>query len=183
MSSLSHTREPHRDARPWLVLIAILVIALDRITKIVVARSVESGTGIVVIPRVFRITHVVNTGAAFSMFADSASPLVVRTGLIAFSVLAAVGIVYMLWRYGKTWSPASVGLALILGGAVGNLYDRALLHYVVDFLEVHIGTYHWPDFNLADSAICVGAILLIADMLFSNDATQQPTGEGDAGGV
>jgi signal peptidase II len=163
-----------RDARWWLLLIAVAVIVLDRATKVVVAKYVEMGGGIVVVPHIFRISHVLNTGAAFSMFADSASPIAVRLGLVVFSLLVTIGIAFLLWRYGRTWSLASIGFALILGGAIGNLYDRTVLHYVVDFLEVHIGSYHWPDFNVADSAICVGAVLLLAEMIWpSEDATKQ----------
>jgi signal peptidase II len=167
-----HTEaKPRRDARPWLLLISLAVIVLDRITKIVVARHVAMGTGIVVIPRVFRITHVLNTGAAFSMFADSSSPIVVRIGLVTFSTIAAAIVIAMLWRYGKNWSFTSVGFALVLGGALGNLYDRAVMHYVVDFLEVHIVNYHFPDFNVADSCITVGAALLILDMILPDRST------------
>lgn len=166
-----------RDARPWLLLIAVLALVLDRITKIVVAKHVQMGYGIVVIPNVFRITHVLNTGAAFSMFADSASPLAVRIGLIVFSVLAALAVFVMLWRYGRQWSLSSVGFALVLGGALGNLYDRAVLHYVVDFLEVHIFSYHFPDFNAADSCISVGAALLIIEMIWPRKSSTEDTAD------
>ncbi len=166
MSAVLHTESrPQRDARPWLLVIALLVIVLDRISKIVVAKKIAMGSAITVIPHIFRITHVLNTGAAFSMFAESASPMAVRVGLIAFSVIAVCVVLAMLWRYGRTWSLAGIGFALVLGGAIGNLYDRAVLHYVVDFLEVHIVGYHWPDFNVADSAISVGAVLLLIEML------------------
>ena len=180
--------KPMRDARPWLLLISLVAIAVDRVTKIAVAKHVYMGDGIVVIPKVFRITHVLNTGAAFSMFADSASPMAVRIGLIAFSLIAACAVLFMLWRYGKRWSTASVGFALVLGGAVGNLYDRAVYHYVVDFLEVHIFSYHFPDFNVADSCITVGAILLVIEMLWGsasqqiNESASQP-GVVDRGDV
>ncbi len=174
MSDTTHIEAiPRRDARPWLLLISLLVIVLDRITKNVVAKHVVMGTGIVVIPRVFRITHVLNTGAAFSMFADSTSPAVVRIALVAFSLIAATGVLAMLWRFGKAWTLSSVGFALVLGGAIGNLYDRAVYHYVVDFLEVHIVHYHFPDFNVADSCICIGASLLVLDMLRPSVASQQ----------
>jgi signal peptidase II len=85
--------------------------------------------------------------------------------LIAFSVVAVLVVIGLLVRMGRTASPSTVALALILGGAIGNLYDRVRLHYVVDFLEVHIWRYHWPDFNVADSAIVVGACLLLLEML------------------
>jgi signal peptidase II len=155
-----------RDARPWLLLISLLAVAVDRVTKNYVATHIYMGSGIVVIPKVFRITHVLNTGAAFSMFADSASPVAVRIGLVSFSLIAAVAVLFMLWKYGKVWSVSSIGFALVLGGAVGNLYDRAVYHYVVDFLEVHIVKYHFPDFNVADSCITVGACLLVFEMIW-----------------
>ena len=118
------------------------------------------------IPHVFRISHVLNFGAAFSMFAESASPEAVRWSLVVFSLVATAVVLTMLWRMGRVFSPAAVGLALILGGAIGNLYDRMKLHYVVDFLEVHIVHYHWPDFNVADSCISVGAILILVELLW-----------------
>lgn len=175
MSAVLHPEaKPTRDARVWLLLIALAVIVLDRATKLLVAKKVAMGSAVTVIPHVFRITHVLNTGAAFSMFSDSASPLAVRIGLVTFSVIAAVAVLVMLWRYGKTWSLASIGFALVLGGAVGNLYDRVALHYVIDFLEVHILGYHWPDFNVADSAISVGAVLLLAEMIWPRGSVEEP---------
>lgn len=178
MSTMQAPTTTQRDARPWLLLIAAAVIALDRITKIEVAEHIDIGGGFVVIPHIFRISHVLNTGAAFSMFSDASSPAMVRIGLVAFSVLVTLGISFLLWRYGKVWSSASVGFALILGGAIGNLYDRTVLHYVVDFLEVHISTYHWPDFNVADSAISIGAVLLIAEMIWPQAPEAEPS-EGE----
>ena len=105
-----------------------------------------------------------NTGAAFSAFAESASPVTVRYALITFSAIAIVIVGTMLWRAGRDFTLSGLALALILGGAAGNLYDRVALHYVVDFIEVHIVHYHWPDFNLADSAIVTGACLLILEI-------------------
>lgn len=167
---LSTEVKPTRDARVWLLLISLLVIVLDRVTKVLVAKKVAMGSAVTVIPHVFRITHVLNTGAAFSMFSESASPMAVRIGLVAFSLVAVSAVLVMLWRYGRTWSLASIGFALVLGGAVGNLYDRVVLHYVIDFLEVTIVHYHWPDFNVADSAISVGAVLLLAEMIWPRNA-------------
>lgn len=175
MSAQLHTESTRRDARPWLLLIALLVIVLDRVSKSVVAKKIEMGSAVVVIPHVFRITHVLNTGAAFSMFAESTSPMAVRIGLIVFSIIAALVVLGMLWKYGRTWSMAAVGFALVLGGAVGNLYDRVVLHYVVDFLEVHILSYHFPDFNAADSAITVGAVLLLAEMIWPRSSALSDT--------
>ncbi len=155
-----------RDARPWLFVIALFAVLLDRLTKVIVSAKLEAGQAITVIPGFFRITHVLNFGAAFSMFAESASPTAVRLSLVIFSIIAA-GIVFaMIWKMGRIFSPASVGLALIFGGAIGNLYDRIKLHYVIDFLEVHIMHYHWPDFNVADSCISIGVVLLLIELLW-----------------
>jgi signal peptidase II len=150
---------------PWLLLISALIIALDRWSKLWVIGHIELGQAIPVIPKFFRITHVLNEGAAFSLFADSATPEHVRWGLIAFSTLAALAVLVALFRMGQRLTLTTLALALVLGGAVGNDYDRIRFASVVDFLEVHIFSYHWPDFNVADSAIVVGACLLFLDAL------------------
>jgi signal peptidase II len=156
--------ERRRDARLWLIVIALVVIALDRWTKIWIQHHLTRGSFITVIPGFFRISHVYNTGAAFSMFAESVSPTTVRWVLVAFSLVAAVVVMGMIVRVGRRWSATGVALGLILGGAIGNLYDRLVYHYVVDFLAVNIYHYHWPDFNVADSAIVVGACLLLLEI-------------------
>jgi signal peptidase II len=163
-----------RDWRIWLLAVSALVIALDRITKIWVSAHIAEGSAIAVIPRVFRITHVLNSGAAFSLFNDSPHPERTRWMLIAFSLLAAVVVLVVLLRVGRRFSLTALSMALVLGGAIGNVWDRLLTGTVVDFLEVHIVHYHWPDFNVADSAIVVGGILLILDSLRSTStATEQ----------
>jgi signal peptidase II len=159
------TRSAGRDMRWLMLVIAALVVVLDRVTKLWIVAHILPGHGIVVIPRVFRLTHVLNTGAAFSMFEGSASPILVRNLLVGFSIIAVVVVLVLIWKMGRSVSPMSVALALILGGAIGNLYDRIRYLHVVDFLEVHIVHYHWPDFNVADSAIVVGACLLLLEML------------------
>ena len=153
------------DRRGILFLISLLVIALDRITKIDVARDIPLGDAHVVIPKVFRITHVLNTGAAFSLFGDSASPERVRWLLVGFSLIAAIIVAIVLVRMGRRITATTFGLALILGGAIGNAYDRIRTGAVIDFFEVHIIHYHWPDFNVADSCIVIGGILLVLHSL------------------
>ena len=160
---------------PWLLLISVVVIALDRWSKVWITNNVEIGTAITVIPKFFRITHVLNEGAAFSLFADSASPEQVRWGLIGFSTLAALAVLVALFRMGRRLTLTTLALALVLGGAVGNDYDRIRFASVVDFLEVHIFSYHWPDFNVADSAIVVGACLLFLDALLPKKKSVGPT--------
>lgn len=152
------------DARPWLLLLSALIIAVDHLTKRLVVAHLPAGSRHILIPRVLAISHVLNTGAAFSAFSDSTSPEKVRFGLIAFSVLAVLIVLAMLWRAGRALTLSSVAFALILGGAIGNLYDRVVYHHVIDFIEVHIVHYHWPDFNVADSAIVIGACLLILEI-------------------
>lgn len=156
---------PRRDMRWFALAIAAAVVLIDRLTKLWIVAHIKPGHAIVVIPKVFRLTHVLNTGAAFSLFEGSASPTLVRNLLVGFSVVAVAVVLVLIWKMGRTVTLTSVSLALILGGAIGNLYDRVRFAYVVDFLEVHIVHYHWPDFNVADSAIVVGACLLLLEML------------------
>lgn len=160
----SHHKQ--QDARLWIYLIAVLSIIADRASKLWINTHVPLGGNINVINHVFRISHVLNYGAAFSMFGESAQPGRVRYGLIAFSLIAITVVAITIWKIGRELTLAGVGLGLILGGAIGNLWDRASLHFVIDFLEVHIGSYHWPDFNIADSCICVGAALLMIEILW-----------------
>jgi signal peptidase II len=153
------------DMRWLMLVIAALIVLLDRVTKLWVIANIKQGHAIVIIPRIFRLTHVVNTGAAFSIFEGASSPALVRNLLIGFSIIAVTVVLALIWKTGQRATLTSVALALILGGAIGNLYDRIRFAYVVDFLEVHIVHYHWPDFNVADSAIVVGACLLLLEML------------------
>jgi signal peptidase II len=155
-----------RNWRGLLLAISAFTLALDRFTKNWVNHHIEEGTGITIIPRIFRISHVQNPGAAFSMFSESANPGRTRWILIAFSLLAAAVVLGVLLRIGRRFTMTSLSMALVLGGAVGNAWDRIRYGTVVDFLEVHIVHYHWPDFNVADSAIVIGGILLMLDALF-----------------
>ena len=150
---------------PWLLLISAFIYAADQYTKLLVTKHVRLGGAIPVLDGIFRITHWTNEGAAFSLFADSASPNTVRWGLVAFTVLASLAVLIALIYLGSRITTATIALALILGGALGNLHDRILTGSVVDFLEVHIFSYHWPDFNVADSAVVIGACLLLLDSL------------------
>jgi signal peptidase II len=150
---------------PWLLLISALVIFADRLTKTWVAMHVRLGGAIPIISRILRITHWTNDGAAFSLFADSASPHAVRWALIGFALLAALVVLIAMVRLGDRFTLTTVALALIFGGALGNVHDRILYGSVVDFIEVHIFSYHFPDFNVADSSIVIGACLLLLDSL------------------
>lgn len=158
-------RYAQSDARPLALLIAFLVILADRLSKIWVHNHIPIGEAKTVIPGVFRITHVLNTGAAFSLFEGVRSPEAVRYVLIGVAVVEIAVVLGFLFRTGRRFSLSTVAFALILGGALGNLYDRVRLHHVIDFLEVRIVHYHWPDFNIADSCIVIGACLLMIEVL------------------
>lgn len=156
------------SARILHFLLALIVVLLDRWTKRAVAARIAMYSHIQIIPGFFRLTHTENTGAAFSLFADSPSHW--KTGLlIAFSFAAMVIVSVLLWRQARahTVTITGIALALILGGAVGNLWDRVASGRVVDFLLFYVRQYQWPVFNLADSAIVVGASLLVLEILFS----------------
>ncbi|MFY9909473.1 MAG: signal peptidase II [Candidatus Sulfotelmatobacter sp.] len=155
-------------ARTVYFLIALIVVLLDRWTKHIVARRIALYAHIQVIPGFFRITHTENTGAAFSLFADSHAPW--KTGmLIAFSVVALVIVSILLWKNNHAHILTGVALSLIMGGAIGNLWDRVTTGRVVDFLLVYVKRYQWPVFNLADSAIVVGAGLLVLEIVFGQE--------------
>jgi signal peptidase II len=165
------TNWPRPRRLPWLLLISALVVVADRVTKMWVSRHVRLGGAIPIIPRVLRITHWTNQGAAFSLFANSASPNTVRWALIVFTIVTALAVFIALLRLGNGITLVTVALALILGGAIGNVHDRIVYGSVVDFIEVHIFSYHWPDFNVADSSVVIGACLLFLDSLLPRSKT------------
>ncbi len=163
---------------PWLLSISAADVAADRLTKSWVSRHIPIGGAIPVIPHMLRITHWLNDGAAFSLFANSASPHTVRIALTVFTLVAALAVFIAMIVTGRRFTLTTVALALILGGALGNAHDRIVYGSVVDFIEVHIFTYHWPDFNVADSSIVVGACMLLLDSLLpkksrADDAPQR----------
>ena len=148
---------------PWLLLISAIIFVADRLSKKWIEAHIAIGGAIPVIPRVLRITHWTNEGAAFSLFADS--PHAVHAALIGFNCIALVAVFVAMIRLGNRFTFTTVALALIFPGALGNLQDRLAYGSVTDFIEVHIFSYHWPDFNVADSAIVTGACLLLLDSL------------------
>jgi signal peptidase II len=153
------------SARIKHFLLAVMVVVLDRWTKRLVAARIAMYTHIQIIPGFFRITHTENTGAAFSLFADSTAHWK-TTALITFSVIAMVIVIALLWKQKQAFTTTGVALSLILGGAFGNLWDRVASGRVVDFLLFYVRQYQWPVFNLADSSIVIGASLLVLEILF-----------------
>ncbi len=150
-----------RVHRPSLFfLTAFLVLVLDQVTKVALRSLVPPGGEIVVVPGFFSLVHVWNPGVAFGLFADHPSwgrYLLSLVNLLAFFLL------YRLSRKGR--SPLWCGL--VAGGALGNLLDRLLYGRVFDFLDFHLGPYHWPAFNLADAAISLGVLGLLLEGLLS----------------
>ena len=159
----------------YLALSAAIII-LDLWTKALVLAKIDLHEAIPVVPSFFQLVHVRNTGAAFGIGANAESriiPLLLNAGAIA---VFCVVVVYA-FRSALTDRLLQTGLHLILGGAIGNLLDRFRFGYVVDFLDVYIGTHHWPAFNVADSAICIGIALLFLDMRKKPEAEAE---EGNA---
>lgn len=161
----SHTRKYH-------LLIAFFIVILDRLAKLAVERKIPLHDAIQVIPGCFRLTHMENRGAAFGLFADSPSPWKVAL-LVLFSVAALLVVIYLLWKNSHSMSTTGVGLALILGGAIGNLWDRLATGHVTDFLLFYLGRYQWPAFNVADSAIVLGASLLVFEILVTKTPVEE----------
>ena len=138
----------------WIVSIAALVAAIDQVTKFLIARYIEEVESRTVIPGFFNLVNWHNTGAAWGMFQNSNLVLTIVGVLCILAVL--------LFRHSllQTHRTNVVALGLIAGGIIGNTIDRIRVGAVVDFLDFHFRTHHWPAFNVADSAICVGVGLV-----------------------
>ena len=158
--------------RKYHFLIAAIVLLMDRLTKYVIEANIQLHDSIVILPGFFRLTHVQNPGAAFGLGADSASQWT-SSILIVFSIAALIVVTALLWRNSHRISSTGIGLALIMGGALGNLWDRVVNRQVVDFLDFYVSNYHWPAFNVADSAIVIGAMLLVTEILFAKTPEEQ----------
>jgi signal peptidase II len=152
--------------RKYHIIIAGLIVTLDRMTKWLVAQRITLHDSVDVIPGVFRLTHVQNQGAAFGLFSDSPSEWKVAM-LILFSVAALAVVTALLWRNGNALNATAIALSLVFGGALGNLWDRVASGRVIDFLDFYVGVHHWPAFNIADSAIVVGALLLLSEIFLA----------------
>jgi signal peptidase II len=157
----------------WLLLISAAVIFVDRLTKTWVTLRIPFGGAIPVVPHFLRITHWTNEGAAFSLFANTASPTTVRWTLVCFTLVAALAVLVAMVYLGDRFTLTTLALALVFAGALGNVHDRIAYGSVVDFIEVHIFGYHWPDFNIADTAIVIGACLLLLDSLLPKEKASE----------
>ncbi|HSO19764.1 MAG TPA: signal peptidase II [Desulfosarcina sp.] len=156
----SKRRAPSLGVKPFAVIVG-LVVVLDQVTKWLVLAKLPLYHAVAVIPGFFNLTHIRNPGGAFGFMAGGSQGL--RNLLFIGVSMAAMGLIAYFYRNtprSHPWLAAS--LAMIFGGAVGNLIDRLRFGEVVDFLDVYIGTAHWPAFNVADSAITVGITIFIA---------------------
>jgi signal peptidase II len=153
--------------------IALAILLTDQATKALVLLRFTDNTVVPIIPGLFRLVRVENPGIAFGLLSESASAWTALL-LVLFSLGAIGMVVALLWRSCPSARAAGLGLGLVLGGATGNLVDRLLRGKVVDFLDVYVGSYHWPAFNVADSAICVGAAAVLWSLLVPRTAQREP---------
>lgn len=161
---------PARAIKARFLLLAFAVLALDQWTKWLVERHLPTPSSREILPGLLHLSHVKNTGVAFGLFADHGA----AGAAWLLALLGAAAIAVVVWYFRRT--PASDrlllwALSLVLGGAVGNLLDRVSTGAVTDFVGVYLGSYRWPDFNVADSAISVGLVLLLLDAFRARPAT------------
>jgi len=154
----------HKSAWPWLFL-SLVIVLLDQLSKLAVVHHFNAYTQIELLP-VLNLILRYNPGAAFSFLGNMGGWQVYLLG--AFSLIVIVGLAVWLIKASRYQYFLVIGLSLIIGGAIGNLIDRVRLNMVIDFIDFHIKTWHFATFNIADSAICVGAALLIIHLLFSS---------------
>ncbi len=148
-----------------LIIIAGLIVIADQITKAIVLSKMALYQSILVVPGFFNLTHIHNPGGAFGFLAQQNATL--RIWVFIFASSFAIVLIFMFYRQiPKTHPILSAGLALIFGGAVGNLIDRLRFGKVVDFLDFYVGKMQWPAFKLADSAITVGVAIFLVHMVF-----------------
>lgn len=159
-------------SRKYAYFLAILVggVGLDQITKFLVVRAFALGEQIPVIEGFFNLVFIYNRGAAFGLFADLSPEFAWIFFVITTSLVLGV-VAYLWWRLPADQTLAGIGFSLIFAGAVGNLIDRIRLGHVIDFLDFHVGRYHWPAFNIADSLVCLGAGFLFW-FIFREEKTQ-----------
>jgi len=145
--------------------LSVSVILLDQLTKALIVKTVPFYGSVKVIPGFLDLTHIHNKGAILGLFNRSEQPW--TTVLLLLLNAAALGLV--IFYFSKTAEKegvARLALAMIVGGALGNVVDRITRGYVVDFVEMHVGKFHWPTYNVADASITIGAVLLIASVIF-----------------
>ncbi len=147
----------------FFILVGVLVI-VDQLTKYLIVHEIPLHTGISIIAGFFNLVHVHNTGGAFSVLAGPGHPWR-QYVFMAITIAVVAGVAY---AYGKTGTKDNwtrISYICIAGGAIGNLIDRARLGEVIDFLDLYVGRYHWPAFNVADAALSTGAVMLLVSLV------------------
>ena len=155
----------NRSSRAVWAVIASAIFVADQVTKAAVEGSIPEHTTVTVVPHFLNLVYTKNAGAAFGLFSESPSAWRTVLLIVVSSLLLAM-VIGVVWRSQQLRQVAGVGLALILGGALSNLFDRIRFGRVVDFVDVYYRGYHWYTFNLADASIVVGAGFLVFELLF-----------------
>ncbi len=165
-----------------LAAVALIVIGLDQLTKYWVMQSMRLHESIPIVPNLFSLTYIRNPGAAFGLLAGSSDAFrMVFFGITSLFALALLGTILVRLPE-KDWV-GQLSIAGILGGAMGNLIDRLRFGEVIDFLDVYVENYHWPAFNVADSAISVGVVFLIIHFAFERKEEPLPTADSPPSSV
>ncbi len=151
------------------------IFMIDQVTKAWAVRRLRFGDDISVIPGFLNFAYAQNTGVAFSMLDDQGDAG--RWGLSAVAFIAATFVLYFFWRTPRSDDRILGALALLLAGIVGNVTDRMRLGFVVDFIDVQFGSWHYPTFNVADAAICFGAGLMLIDLFFNKKKLAEEKGQ------
>jgi len=144
-----------RRALAWFLVVAAVVVGLDLASKWAAFRYLDPSVPHVLLPGCLNLRLSMNPGAVFGIGRG------MRVVFVVFTVIAAAGIVWAQWRHGTSSAWLNFGLGFLLGGALGNLYDRLVIGEVRDFIDAYLGNKHWPTFNVADMAICIGCGLII----------------------
>jgi len=164
---------PGRSAYLW---IAGVIVALDQVTKALVDDYMTLHESRTIVEGLVRLTYVQNRGAAFGILSEAGLPYQSLMFSVV-SLLALLAIALYAWRMPVQSRLPQTALAMVMGGAVGNLLDRARLGYVIDYVDMYWGPHHWPAFNVADSAITVGVALLVIDILRNPEMDESPKAE------
>lgn len=180
---MTHPSDGPAPSRWLYVLLSLGVVLLDQLSKIMVDSGLELHESRSVVDGLLSLTYVRNRGAAFGLLSDAGLPYQsLLFTLVSLAALTAIGL--YAWRLPPAQRLAQGALALVMGGAVGNLIDRARLGHVIDFVDVYWGVHHWPAFNVADSAISIGVALLVLDVLRAPHTDEAPgrVGAASSGG-
>ena len=146
---------------PTLICLSALIFAADRLTKVWINVHVPLGRTLIVIPSLLNVTHSENDGAGFSILHASSWPQSTRWALVGLSLLIGSAVLLVMIRSTHRTNLSDIALSLIMAGSIGNAYDRLMRGAVIDFVEVHLASHYWPDFNLSDFSIVVGVCSLL----------------------